>query len=115
MRDAIKLANLEIDHPTVDQGLLRLEYELTSARQNGGRVLKVIHGYGSSGVGGALRIEVWKVLDRYKQDGKIHDFIPGEDFRASNESTWVLLKRFPELKQDRDLGRGNRGITIIVL
>ena len=45
----------------------------------------------------------------------IRDFIPGEDFRISNEATWALLKQSPKLKQDRDLGRGNRGITVVVL
>lgn len=112
---AIKVANLEENHPTVDQGLLRLDRALASARQERITLLKLIHGYGSSGAGGQLRFEVWKVLDRYKRAGTIREFIPGEQFRISDESSWTLVKRFPALKQDRDWGRGNRGITLVVL
>ena len=110
-----KLVNLEDGYPTVNQGLLRLERALVAARAEGLDTIKLIHGYGSSGVGGALRDEAWKVLDRFQRAGMIAAFIPGEEFRISNETTWALLKKWPELKQDRDLGRGNRGITVVVL
>jgi hypothetical protein len=115
MPEIIKLVNLERDHPTVNQGLLRLQHALAEAQRERIAVLKLVHGYGSSGVGGSLRMEVWKALDSRKRAGTIHDFIPGEEFRVSNEATWALLKRFPQLKQDRDLGRENRGITLAVL
>lgn len=110
-----KIINLEEGHPTVNVGLLRLERALADARASGTPLLKIIHGYGSSGVGGRLREETWKVLDRYQRNGMIEAFIPGEDFRQSNERTWALLKREKSLKDDRDLGRGNRGITIVAL
>jgi hypothetical protein len=110
-----KTINLEDGYPTVNVGLLRMERALTDARASRVQVLKLIHGYGSSGVGGRLREEIWKVLDRYKRNGMIVEFIPGEDFRLSNESTWELVKRDKSLKQDCDLGRGNRGITVVIL
>ncbi|HUO61561.1 MAG TPA: Smr/MutS family protein [Candidatus Acidoferrales bacterium] len=111
----MKIVNLEDGHPTVNQGLLRLERALVAARAEGFDTLKLIHGYGSSGVGGAMRTEVWKILDRFQRADMIAAFIPGEEFRISNETAWALLKKWPELKQDRDLGRGNRGITIVAL
>jgi hypothetical protein len=114
MSFSLKLVNLEENHPTVNQGLLRLDRALAAARHERVALLKLIHGYGSSGVGGQLRVEVWKVLDGYKRAGTIQEFIPGEQFRISDEKAWALLKRFPELKQDRDFGRGNRGITLVV-
>ena len=110
-----RVINLEDGHPTVNVGLLRMERALASARSERLPLLKLIHGYGSSGVGGLLREEVWKCLDRLKRSGYIADFIPGEDFRLSNETTWELVKREKSLKEDRDLGRSNRGITIVVL
>ena len=73
------------------------------------------HGYGSSGAGGALRIELQKELRAMLHKGTIVACIPGEDWRISDETTWALLKKFPEWKHDSDLGRNNRGITIIVL
>ncbi len=96
-------------------GLLRLDRAVVNARAEGIPLLKVIHGYGSSGVGGRLREEVWTALDRFKRNGLIADFIPGEDFRLSNEASWELVKRYKAIKEDRDLGRANRGITIVVL
>ena len=106
--------NLEEDHPTVNVGLLRLDRAVVTARSEGIGFLKLIHGYGSKGVGGRLKLEAMKALERYKRGGLIKDFIPGEHFRVSNEITWELLKRAPELKQDRDLGMNNRGITVVL-
>ncbi len=110
-----KTINLEEGRPTVNVGLLRLDRALVSARAEGVPLLKVIHGYGSSGVGGRLREEVWSALDRFKRNGLIAGFIPGEDFRLSNEASWELIKRHKAIKEDRDLGRANRGITIVIL
>ena len=115
MPSPVKIVNLEEDLPTVNRMRLRLDRALALARSDGTTILKLIHGYGSSGVGGALRIAVHSSLSRYKDSGLIRDFIDGEDFRISNEATWALLKRMPEMKQDRDLGRGNKGITIVVM
>ena len=92
-----------------------LARELHVAHQDGTDLLKFIHGYGSKGVGGVLRDSCRDTLAGQKNSGQIREFISGEDFRISDETTWALLKRFPELKQDRDLGRGNKGITIVVI
>lgn len=110
-----KVVNLEDGLPTARQMENRLDRELHIARQDGAHVVKLIHGYGSKGVGGVLRDACRARLAREKNAGKIRDFIAGEDFRISNETTWALLKRWPDLKQDRDLGRGNRGITVVVI
>lgn len=111
----IKLVNLEEGRPTARQMELHLDRALFMARQDGTNLLKLIHGYGSKGVGGVLRDAVRARLARDKSMGKIQEFIAGEEFRISDQATWDLLKRAPELKQDRDLGRGNKGITIVVM
>ena len=110
-----RIVNLEEGRPTVNVGLLRLDRALAAARAEGVPVLKLIHGYGSSGAGGRLREEVWKALDRFQRNGSIAAFIPGEDFRLSNQASWELVKGDKAVKEDRDFGRGNRGITIVVL
>lgn len=114
-KSAIKIVNLELNRPTVPLALSLLEDALRIARDQGHSAVKLIHGYGSSGVGGDIRIAVQKTLARKVDDKQIRAFVPGEDWRISNEDTWALLKRCPELKQDSDLGRSNRGITIVVL
>lgn len=111
----IKIVNLEDGMPKVEQARLRMHHELQTARKQGYAAVKLIHGYGSSGVGGALRIELQKELERQAKSASIQCFIAGENWRISDEVTWELLKRFPEWKQDSDLGKNNKGISIVQL
>jgi hypothetical protein len=111
----IKIVNLEDGMPKVEQARLRMQHELQTARKQGYAAVKLIHGYGSSGVGGALRIELQKELERQAKSASIQCFIAGENWRISDEVTWELLKRFPEWKQDSDLGKNNKGISIVQL
>jgi len=99
----------------VEAARLRLEHELELARRAGLKAVKLIHGYGSSGAGGVLRLELQKHLRRAVTLGSIEAAIAGEDWRISDETTWALVQRFPEWKKDSDLGRNNRGISIVVL
>ena len=46
--------NLEAGFPSVDDARRRLVSEMQSARARGVRVIKVVHGWGSSGEGGTL-------------------------------------------------------------
>jgi hypothetical protein len=113
--ERIKLVNLEEGMPTVEQARLRMQHELQVAQKEGVRAIKLIHGYGSSGVGGALRAELQKELRAAEHQGLIESFIAGEDWRISDPVTWELLKRFPEWKKDSDLGRTNAGISIVII
>lgn len=110
----IKVVNLEEGMPHVDQARLRMQHELHLARKEGYTAVKLIHGYGSSGVGGALRTELQRDLLNAARQGTFRAYIAGENWRVSDEATWELLKSFPEWKQDPDLGKGNRGITFVV-
>src|SRR5947209_12744132 len=103
----IKTVNLEEGMPTVEQAGLRMHHELHKARAEGCTAVKLIHGYGSSGAGGVLRVELQKELRKAVAQGEIKALIAGEDWRISDETTWALLKRFPEWKGDSDLGRRN--------
>lgn len=111
----MKTVNLEQDFPSIEQARVRLRAEIATARAAGVKVLKVIHGYGSSGVGGDLRYALQATLRQMADAGEVTDSIYGENWRKSDERAWALLKRMPALKQDPDLGRGNKGITVVVL
>ena len=101
--------------PQIEEARLRLHHELHLAKKQGHVALKLIHGYGSSGVGGTLRIELQNELARLANTRTIHSFIAGENWRISHEHAWALLQRFPQWKQDSDLGKNNKGISIVVL
>ena len=111
----IKTVDVKSDMPSVDQALQRLEREIVCAQRGRSRLLKVIHGYGSSGVGGEIRIAVQKRLRELAERGGIRGSIFGEDWSRSNEVSWRLLQEHPELKEDPHLGRRNLGITIVML
>ena len=107
--------NIEKNLPTVDQARQMLTAYLDKAKRSGIRVCKVIHGYGSSGVGGKLRIGLRKSLAIKKANGSIKDYVPGEDWNIFNETSRKILDACPELSRDTDLGRHNNGITLILL
>lgn len=44
--------NIKSDMPTVEEARKRLLTELQRAKAKGAKAMKLIHGYGSSGVGG---------------------------------------------------------------
>ncbi len=111
----LKTVNLEDGMPSVPQARARLSTEIQVAHKGGVKVLKLVHGYGSSGVGGDLRIALQSTLRQMAQAREIRDCIYGENWRKSDERSWELLKLLPELKGDSDLGRGNKGITLVVL
>ena len=101
--------------PTVSEALQQLDRELARARQAGCGVIKLVHGYGSSGAGGEIRIAAQKRLTEMAARGEIRACIFGETWAKSDEQAWALINARPELKQDRDLGKRNQGITIVVL
>jgi len=101
--------------PLVHEALTKLDRELALARQQHCPLVKLIHGYGSSGAGGDIRIAVQKRLREMQDQGAVRTCIFGEDWAASDAQTWDLLKSQPALKTDADLGKRNLGITIVVL
>ena len=111
----MRVVNLKEGMPLVREAMSRMQSELRRAQNEGVKIVKFVHGYGSTGVGGEIRIAVQNGLMKRLGQGEVKAVIFGEDWRISNECTWELLKKMPELKQDSDLGRENRGITIVVL
>ena len=111
----IKTVNLKSDRPTVQAALERLDRELAVAREQRGGVLKVIHGYGSTGVGGEIRIAIQKRLRELTDSGEISGCIFGENWSKGDDESWRILQTSAELKGDPDLGRRNPGITIVIL
>ncbi|MEA3466660.1 MAG: Smr/MutS family protein [Thermodesulfobacteriota bacterium] len=110
-----KTVNLEQGLPTVEQALARLQQAIIAARLEQVRVLTLIHGYGSSGKGGAIRRECRKTLDYLCSKGEIADVIPGEDFSRRHGMVKHLLNRFPQLSRHPHLNNHNKGITLVVL
>ncbi len=112
---ALRTFNVEEGMPTLDEARRSVAAEIKKARQDGVKVLKVIHGYGSSGKGGALCVGLRKSFGLRKKEGVIKAFIAGENFTIFNAAALDLLEAVPELRGDPDLGATNEGVTILWL
>nr|WP_320010043.1 hypothetical protein [uncultured Desulfobulbus sp.] len=107
--------NLERGKPLVEHALKRFESELFTSRSLGCKVLTLIHGYGSSGQGGAIKEALKEQLNYLKHRGEIRHVIAGEQFEGRSGRGRQLLRQYPFLAQHRDLNRSNPGITLVFL
>ena len=110
-----KTFNVEADLPSLDEARRQVIEEIRRAKREGVRVLKVIHGWGSSGKGGKLCHGLRKSFALRKKEGVIREFIPGEDFSIFNQAVLALLEAVPELRGDPDLNQTNEGMTVVWL
>ena len=115
MSSTISVVNLEENFPTRDEALRILDAAIARARRRHIRVLKIVHGYGSSGVGGILRPVVRNFLRKAKECGEITLFVSGESFSSFDSRSKELLRQAAQLLLDKDLGSANRGITLVLL
>lgn len=111
----MRVVNLKGDMPTLETARARLGAVLSEARRADCVAVKLIHGYGSSGVGGALRDGLRASLRKRRKKGEIRAYIPGEHWSVFDETSRALLEACPGLRRDKDLDRGNEGISIAVL
>lgn len=101
--------------PTVEEARARLKSEIEQAGRSGVVALKIIHGYGASGVGGSLRHAVRRSLRKRVKEGRIRCFVAGEAWDIFEETTRQILDACPELGRDADLRNHNEGITVVLL
>jgi hypothetical protein len=112
---SVRTVNVEADLPSLDEARRQVIEEIRRAKQDRIRVLKVIHGWGSSGKGGKLCHGLRKSFALRKKEGVIKDFIPGEEFSIFNQVVLAMLDAAPGLRGDPDLNSTNEGVTLIWL
>ena len=115
MVQLLTIVNIEDGMPSVEVARKRLLAKIDDARRSRVPIMKVIHGYGSSGVGGSLRAAVRKSLSRRRSEGKIAKIVFGEQWTIFDATANELLRLYPALSRDSDLERYNYGITIVEL
>jgi hypothetical protein len=109
----VKEINLENGMPTCDEALCELKSSLNSAKQSKYKCLLVIHGYGSSGKGGAIRLKARQWLNAQLKNGKVKTVINGEDFNIFNFKALELKNKYKDLEQL--LKVTNHGVTVVEL
>ena len=107
--------NLEEGMPYVDEALEHLEKSLRRAKNGGCKVVKFIHGYGSSGKGGKIRRAVRLELERKWERGELALVEQGERFSLFDPDTQRMMRRHFFVTRDSDMGRNNLGVTLVML
>ena len=111
----IETLNIKDGLPPSDVAVANMEIAIDLYKNSETKVLKVIHGYGSHGVGGEIKRLVQLKLSELKKQKKILNFIPGEKFGEEQKRDYFILNNFPELILDADLKNYNSGITLVFL
>ena len=106
--------NLKEDMPTVELALANIEIEIDRCHSEGVKVLKIIHGYGSSGVGGEIKKVLSNWLRIKKRSGLIKDYVKGEEWPTSQKAGRIK-QLYPEVLGDMELYFSNPGLTILIL
>lgn len=113
----MKLITLDIksDRQTVSEAIAQFLIELESYKKGGYKVMKIIHGYGSHGQGGAIRNALLKKCQDLKNRHQIEDFICCDNWTPKNTVRRIAINYCPDLLADNDLYLLNPGCTIVIL
>ncbi len=109
----MKTINIETGHPTAQQAMDRLTNELYRVRASGVPYAKIIHGYGSSGQGGAIKSALKRHVSVLISRRLITGYVYGEEFGTFYAKAQSYAARYKELRSDIDWGRSNDGVTIV--
>ncbi|MBR2467680.1 MAG: hypothetical protein IKB42_01380 [Clostridia bacterium] len=108
----IKVINIkEGIYPDVATFLLVREIEL--AKLSDVNAIIAIHGYGSHGTGGEIKLEVERQLKLLKSGKQIVDFVKGEQWSENHKIYENLTQLEPELILHPHLANLNAGVTLV--
>ena len=107
--------DVKSDNQTCLMAVAQLEIEIDACKLGGFNALKVIHGYGSHGVGGAIKKEIHARLKQLKAQQQILDYIPCEKWTPNNPKRKLAINTSDELLADSDLMMLNSGVTIVLI
>lgn len=113
MKLKIDEINLEEGMPSSDEALDILKDKITRCKKNKIHCLYIIHGYGSSGIGGTIRVKIRKWLSAQVRSMKIKCMVFGEDFNIVNDDPRRLYEKYEGL--ENLLCCCNHGVTVIEL
>jgi len=111
----VRTVNIKDGLPLVEEGKQRLASALARARCDGVELIRVIHGWGSSGTGGRLGKACRRQCERWVQDKVIARYCPGEEYGKGRLVTQEWIRRYPELKRSILTDTENHGITFVEL
>lgn len=112
----IKEINIKEDFPPVDVAVANMENEIDVNKKFGDSIIKIVHGYGSHGIGGAIKIGIREKLEIMKRRALILDYIKGESFTSKMVNDMkISTKLKQELLCDSSIDSFNSGMTVIII
>lgn len=105
-------ANLERGRPAANEALRRMADALATARRGGASAVVLVHGYGSSGVGGLIRASVRRALEEPGMRGIVRDVVYGEHWHYRKRE---LLAVCSDLSKYEGRVANNEGVTIVIM
>ena len=109
----LKFCNIKENGATVEYALARLEIEIESAKKENAVAIKVLHGYGSHGKGGAILNALRLSLEQWKKSKFIKNYFHGDKWGITHKETIKIIEKDKSIFNDEDLDKNNPGITII--
>lgn len=113
----MKLITIDIksEKQTVAEAIAQFLVEVEAYKKGGYKVMKVIHGYGSHGVGGAIKTEFLKQCQNLKNRKIIEDFTCCDKWTDKNVVKKIAINYCPDLIADGELRLLNPGCSIIIM
>jgi len=108
----IKEINLEYGSPTVDMAVRNMVNQLGTCKGQGYKAVILIHGYGSSGVGGGIKNAVRSKLRESSLSGIVRSCCGGEQWYEKKKELLSICGQLTEYQRKID---GNQGVTVVIL
>ena len=110
-----KTLNLKEYEPSVEQAIAIVELEIECSKKEGYYAIKIIHGYGSHGVGGVIKKELLKWKNKAIRQHKILSYVKGENWSDTNPTVQKIKQICPEVIGDFELFNSNAGVSVILI
>lgn len=108
----VKEINLEYGNPTVDTAVRNMVSQLGTCKGQGYKAVILVHGYGSSGVGGGIKAAVRSRLREPSLSGIVRSSCGGENWYEKKEELLGVCQALSDYQRKID---GNQGVTVVIL
>ena len=108
----VKEINLEYGSPTVDTAVRNMVSQLGTCKGQGYKAIILVHGYGSSGVGGGIKAAVRNKLREPCLSGIIRSYCGGEHWFEKKKELISICQPLSDYQRKID---GNQGVTVVIL
>ena len=108
----VKEINLEYGAPTVDAAVRNMVNQLSTCKGQGYKAVILVHGYGSSGVGGGIKTAVRSKLRDSSLSGLVRNSCGGENWFEKKQEFLGICRYLSDFQRKVD---GNQGVTVVIL